>query len=141
VIDARRRQGELAGAALAGMDVRAAFSGGMCVFAYYSRLPYLVEMTGLTQYSLARRKLAARGQVGHEKTPDASWLTENRIHLIFQRAFPPIPETERLRNENEVVFGDLLKATVWLWSDEVMTRLAARPDIWFRPGTGASGRD
>ena len=35
--------------------------GGMCVFGYYSRLPYLVEMTGLTQYSLAKAPLMARG--------------------------------------------------------------------------------
>ena len=33
----------------------------MCMFAYYSRLSYLAEMSGLTQYSLAKQPLASRG--------------------------------------------------------------------------------
>ena len=70
VVELRRRQGEAVGRALAGTDVRAVFEGGMCMFAYYSGLPYLVEMSGLTQYSLAKQPLGERGQPGHEKGVD-----------------------------------------------------------------------
>ena len=114
--------------------MRAVFAGGMCSFAYYSRLPYLAEMTGLTQYSLAKRPLAARGLDGHEKVPDDAWLHENRIHLIFHRSLPPLPAEERVLHDGEVVFDDALKATVWIWSDDVMSRLAARPDVTVRRG-------
>jgi len=86
----RRLQGEMLGRALAGTDARVMFEGGMCAFGYYSRLPYLVEMTGLTQYSLAKMPLVERGYVGHEKTASDAWLTENGIHLVVNHRYPPI---------------------------------------------------
>src|ERR1700730_14547092 len=58
----REGQAKVAAQALAHVPVRAMFEGGMCMFGYYSRLPYLAEMSGLTQYSLAKKPLAARGE-------------------------------------------------------------------------------
>ncbi len=54
----RKTQAEVLASAFRGADVRIGFEGGMLMFAYYSKLPYLAEMTGLTQYSLAKRPIA-----------------------------------------------------------------------------------
>jgi len=102
------------------------------VFGYYSRLPYLVEITGLTQYSLAKRPLGERGPIGHEKTADDAWLRENRIHLVVSQDFPPIARA-RPREHDQVYFGDLARARVVLYDDEVMDALRGRPDVDFVP--------
>lgn len=131
-VEMRKAQAHAAAQALAGAPVRTMFEGGMCMFGYYSRLPYLVEATGLTQYTLARRPLLARGLVGHEKGPDDAWLTENRIHLVFLQAPPPILPGEP-RHANTVHFGGVLRATVWIYEDAVMDRLRGNPDVRFTP--------
>jgi len=133
VIALRRSQGEIVGRELEGSGARVLLGGGMCVFGYYSRLPYLVEMTGLTQYSLARLPLEKRGHVGHEKSADAAWLTKNRIHFVLSQAFPPIPAADRGRRPDEIFFGDAARAQVWVYSDEVMDRLRGRPGVSFLP--------
>jgi hypothetical protein len=107
--------------------------GGLCVLGYYSRLPYLVEMSGLTQYSLARLRVEERGQIGHEKSPDAEWLTENRIHLIISNDVPPVVPAATGRPYNVMYFGRLAKAVIWIYDDEVMDRLRGRPGVWFVP--------
>jgi len=88
----RERQAAEVAAALGDLPVRVAFEGGMCVFGYYSGLPYLAEMTGLTQYSLAKQPLAERADIGHEKSPSRRWFTENRIHLLIKQDLPPLPD-------------------------------------------------
>jgi hypothetical protein len=128
----RQVQARVAAQSLAHLPIRAAFEGGMCVFGYYSRLPYLVEMTGLTQYSLAKRPLAARGHVGHEKVADDEWLTRNRIHLIFSQAPPPVSGSGPIRVD-EIAFGDVLKARIWIYEDAIMDRLRSDPRVKFTP--------
>jgi len=132
LIEARRVQGLVAARALAGLPVRAAFEGGMCVFGYYSRLPYLAEITGLTQYSLAKAPLAARGHVGHEKRAGDEWLTRNGIHFVFSQLPPPISRGGPLRVD-EIAFDDLLKARIWLYDDAIMDRLRNTPGVTFAP--------
>jgi len=129
----RQLQGETLAAALAGTDVRVAFEGGMCSFGYYSGLPYLAEMTGLTQYSLAKRPLAERGVVGHEKAPDAAWFEENRIHLLVKQDLPPLPPLAEPGGGDEIRFGDVARAQILLYSDEVMDPLRDRPGVSFVP--------
>jgi hypothetical protein len=132
IVEARRQQAEAVGRALAGGPARVAFEGGMCVFGYYSGLPYLVEITGLTQYSLAKRPLAERGFIGHEKVADSDWLTENEIHFVVSQALPPVTRRSRLALD-EVYFGDLAKARIHIYSDEVMDALRRVPDVDFVP--------
>ena len=132
VIEARRAQAGAVRAALEGTGARVALEGGMCVFGYYSRLPYLVELTGLTQYSLAKRPLRERGPIGHEKAADDAWLRENRIHLVVSQEFPPVAKPT-LRRHDEVYFGDLARARVVLYSDAVMDALRDRRDVDFVP--------
>jgi len=131
-IEARRMQAEAVRAALEGTPARVAFEGGMCVFGYYSRLPYLVELTGLTQYSLAKRPLSERGPIGHEKTADDDWLRENGIHLLVGQEFPPVARHAQRRHD-ELVFGDLARARIVLYSDAVMDPLRGRPGVDFAP--------
>jgi arabinofuranosyltransferase len=128
----RRDQGRLVGGLLRGTRGRVMFEGGMCSFGYYSGLPYLVEMTGLTQYSLARLPLARRGLVGHEKSPDAAWLDANGVNLIVSKAFPVAAGPGGPRPD-EVYFGSLARARVWRYSDEVMDRLRGQPGVTFVP--------
>jgi hypothetical protein len=129
----RELQGATVAAALAGTEVRAAYEGGMCVFGYYSGLPYLAEATGLTQYSLAKRPLVERGPIGHEKSPDPEWFSENRIHLLFKRDLPPLQRPVDPDAIDEVRFGDVAFARVLHYSDAVMDPLRGRPGITFVP--------
>ena len=127
-----RQRGAIASASLQGAPLRAMFQGGMCVFGYYSALPYLAEMTGLTQYSLAKQPLAERGLVGHEKTADDAWLTAHEIHMIFLRSTPP-PASDGRRRVDLVRFGCNLSAKIWIYSDAIMDRLRNDENVDFVP--------
>jgi hypothetical protein len=131
-IEARHAQAKVAARALAGLPVRAVFEGGMCMFGYYSDLPYLAESYGLTQYSLAKKPLTTRGRVGHEKSVDDQWATENSIHFIFSNALPPVPRSAPQRGD-EIYFGNMLKAKIWIYSDAIMDRLRDNPGVSFVP--------
>ena len=89
-------------------------------------------MSGLTQYSLAKQPLAARGYIGHEKAADARWLTENRIQFVFSQAWPLVPRSEP-RLVDEIYFGDTLKARIWIYVDAIMDPLRSDPDVQFVP--------
>jgi hypothetical protein len=104
----------------------------MCVFGYYSRLPYLVELTGLTQYSLARQPLAARGPIGHEKVADDAWLRRNGVQLVVSQDFPPVAAPAVPRSD-EILFGDLARARIVTWDDALMDALRGRPGVEFVP--------
>jgi arabinofuranosyltransferase len=132
-VEMRHAQGAVAARVLGRAPVRAIFEGGMCMFGYYSGLPYLVEMTGLTQYSLAKMPLTVRGQVGHEKVADARWMTEHGIHFVFAQE-PPSPRSE-LRVD-EIVFDGILKARIWIYVDAIMDPLRSNPDVRFLPIEG-----
>lgn len=132
-VEMRHAQGAVAARILDGAPVRAMFEGGMCMFGYYSGLPYLVEMTGLTQYSLAKMPLAIRGYVGHEKVADARWMTEHGIHFVFVQE-PPLPRSEP--RVDEIVFGGILKARIWTYVDAIMDPLRSNPDVIFVPIEG-----
>jgi hypothetical protein len=128
-IEARRRQAEVIGRALEGVPVKVLVEGGMCSLAYYSGLPYVVEMTGLTHYSLARLPLAERGLVGHEKTPTEAWLDEHEIHLVLSQAFPYVGPPAAGRRHDVVYFSNLAQARIRRYTHAVMDPLLARPGV------------
>jgi hypothetical protein len=132
-IEKRRQQAELVSEALAGTPARVAFEGGMCVFGYFSKLPYLVEFSGLTQYSLAKRPIAERGHIGHEKSADDDWLANNDVHLLVRQEFPPLQLKRNPRMPNEVTIGGSVRARIILYSDAVMDALRGRADVEFTP--------
>ena len=131
-VAAARLHGEAFGAMLDGTPVRAAFEGGLAMFAYYSRLPYLVEMTGLTQYSLAKQPLLGRGRIGHEKSADGRWLTDHHIHLLLFHD-PQLLVADGHRRFDVVRFGTHVTAKIWKYSDAVMDPLRRRGDVDFIP--------
>jgi len=131
-LERRRAQAEAVGRALEGSGARVLLEGGLCAFGYYSGLPYLAEATGLTQYSLAKAPLLARGRVGHEKKASDDWNTANDIHLVMSHEFPPISRPRSPRFDL-VYFGDLAVARIHLYSDPVMDRLRDVPGVSFVP--------
>jgi hypothetical protein len=132
-VELRRGQGQMASRVLGRAPVRAMYEGGMCMFGYYSGLPYLAEMTGLTQYSLAKAPLDARGHVGHEKVASPQWMTDHGIHFIFAQE-PPDPRVGI--RVDEIVFGGILKARIWTYVDTIMDPLRGHPDVRFVPIEG-----
>lgn len=132
-VELRRAQAQVASRALGRAPVRAMYEGGMCMFGYYSGLPYLAEMTGLTQYTLAKTPLDARGHVGHEKVASPQWMTDHGIHFIFAQE-PPNPRTGA--RVDEIVFGGILKARIWTYEDAIMDPLRGQPDVRFVPIEG-----
>ncbi len=50
--------------------------------AYFARYPVAVEVNGLTDRTLARQPLAARGRPGHERKPSFEYLLERRIRFM-----------------------------------------------------------
>jgi hypothetical protein len=132
-VEMRRSQAEAVGRALAGTPARVAFEGGMCVFGYYSRLPYLVEITGLTQYSLAKQPISERGVIGHEKAADTAWLAQNEIHFIVSQVPAPQRRPPGVLKVDEIYFDGLARARVVVYSDRVMDPLRGRPDVDFVP--------
>jgi hypothetical protein len=131
-VAARALQGRTVGAALAGTSARVAYEGGMCAFGYYSGLPWLAEMTGLTHYSLAKLPLEGRGRPGHEKKPTEAWLEEQGVHFVVSQRFPPIPESPN--DAFDVVrFGDTAAARIVRYDDAIMARLREQPGVRFTP--------
>jgi arabinofuranosyltransferase len=127
----RKRQGEAIGRVLAGSDARVAFEGGLCMLAYYSRLPYLAEITGLTHYSLAKRPISQRSFVGHEKAADAQWFSENEIDLLI-RARSPLNDGLP-RKPDEIYFEGVTRATILRWRESLLRPLATRPGVALTP--------
>jgi hypothetical protein len=124
-IAARELQGRTVGAALAGTGARVAFEGGMCAFGYFSRLPWQAEMTGLTQYSLAKLPLDDRGRPGHEKRATDAWLHEQGVHFVVSQRFPPqgpLPDAAL----DLVAFGDVAQARVLRYDEAIMATLRER---------------
>jgi hypothetical protein len=133
VLAMRRQQADVVGRALADAPVRVVFEGGMCVFGYYSGLPYLAEMSGLTQYSLAKLPLERRGWIGHEKRASDAWLAENDIHLIVSQHYPPVPAPADPPPVDLVYFGDTAVARITRYDPAVMEVLGRDPTVSFVP--------
>jgi hypothetical protein len=133
LIEARRRQGEAVGQALAGTPARVAIKGGLLVLAYYSKLPYVVETTGLTQYTLAKRPLAERGVIGHEKSANREWLREHGVQLLVGQKLPPVERPPGPPRSDTLYIGDIAKAEILVYDDAVMDPLRGRPGIEFVP--------
>ncbi|HEX5067256.1 MAG TPA: hypothetical protein VFY49_14140, partial [Myxococcota bacterium] len=131
-VAARALQGRTVGGALAGTNARVAYEGGMCAFGYYSGLPWLAEMTGLTHYSLAKLPLESRGRPGHEKKPTEAWLQQQGVHFVVSQRFPPIPETAS-EPYDLLRFGDTAAARIVRYDDAIMAHLREQPGVRFTP--------
>jgi hypothetical protein len=125
----RAVQGEIAGAVLANLPVKAAFAGGMCVFGYHSKLPYLVEPNGLTNMELARAPLSQRGAImGHEKGPSLATLRQMGVTLMFQKSDVPPGAPAH----DQLFFGDRLVAELLRYDRALMSSLESSPQVRFK---------
>ncbi len=122
----KRRQGEALGAALEGLETTLLLEGGLCMLAYYSELPSLIEGVGLTDYTIARAPLTSRGRPGHEKAPSPHYLDERAVSLIVLHATPP-------RTPTQVRIGDDLVLHVRRYDPGLMEALAARDGVEIVP--------
>ena len=131
VVAQRRAQAQAAQEVFQGLPVRAAFGGGMCMFAYYSGLPYLVEPNGLTQYWIAEQPLPTRGpKVGHEKLVSREQLLAHGVSLIFHHDHPPLQD--RSPGLNRLIIDDALMVEMLTYDDALMDKLRATGRVRFR---------
>ncbi len=133
VVEAREYQARTVAESLAGSPVRVAIAGGMLAFGYYSKLPYVVELTGLTQYSLAKSPISERGRIGHEKSADDTWLREHGVHLLVSHEFPPVNPPPRPHRYDDLYFGSAVRARIVSFSVPVMNALRRDPAVTFTP--------
>jgi hypothetical protein len=135
LIEARRIQAELVRKTATSPDIRVAFEYGMCVFGYYSKLPYLVEVSGLTQYSLAKSPKMSRGHIGHEINASNEWLKKNDIHLKMFQLLPKdvAKKPQEQKYFNEIYFGNKVKGEILFYVDEIMDCMRDNPDVAFVP--------
>ncbi|GAB4146558.1 MAG: hypothetical protein Fur0037_14640 [Planctomycetota bacterium] len=129
---ALRASGAAFRAALEGSDARVAFSGTQAMLVYEARFAYALEAaTGLTDRYLARRPLARRGPIGHEKNlriddpRDRAYLLEKRVQFLLERY--PLPDSFAYRRAR--LFGT--DVTIVTYDREVMRRLSGRPGAEF----------
>lgn len=125
VIEMRKAQAAVAKDVFARTPVRAGFGGGMCMFAYFSGLPDLVEPNGLTQYWIAEEGRDVLGRIGH-KGVSKDWLRAHGVRLIFHNDTPPVPPSERF---DEMVVAGMLRIEVLSYDEGLMDALAADPRV------------
>jgi hypothetical protein len=131
IVGERRAQAQAAQEVFQGLPVRAAFGGGMCMFAYYSELPYLVEPNGLTQYWIAEQPLPTRGpKVGHEKLVSREQLLAHGVSLIFHHDRPPLQEPSP--GLNQLIIDDALLVEMLTYDEALMDKLRATGRVRFR---------
>jgi hypothetical protein len=130
LIELRRRQGEALGRALRGLPATVLIEGGMCVLAYYSHLPALIEGSGLTDHELARQPRDLEGRIGHDKGPTKAFLQRRRVQLRAITAMPAHPESNLIELE-----GGVLYLRIFLYDEPLMEALARRPAVRFVPAS------
>ena len=102
------------------------------MLAYYSRLPYLVEYSGLTQYSVAKKRVEERGRVGHEKAVNKEWMTAHDVQMYLFLDKEPLVKNGA-RRYDYARLGGRLTALIWIYKDEVVDAFRNQPDIDFVP--------
>lgn len=128
VIEMRKAQGTLAKEVFARHRFRASFGGGMCVFAYYSGLPDLVEPNGLTQYWIAEEGEDVLGRIGH-KGVTREQLRAHGVRLVFHQDMPPLPLSERF---DDLVVAGMMRVEILSYDDALMEALATDPRVRFK---------
>jgi hypothetical protein len=127
VLRSLRHQGEVLHRLATASGARIALPPGRTMVAYFGRLPYAVEGSGLADAEIARAPIAARGRPGHEKGPDDDYLRRHRVPLVLlwgaHRA-ASLPVYERLRA------GDVYLRIVY-WDAAVLAALRALPGVEF----------
>jgi hypothetical protein len=122
-----RSNGEVLRKYFAGLPVCVGFFGTEARLVYYAKPAVAIECdAGLTDRWIARRPLAERGRVGHEKKPTADYLIYKRkVHFVFH---PLLDEAVRLDAAIPPwpIWFDDVSARVVHWDSAVMAALRER---------------
>ncbi len=81
-VTARRMHGARIAACFDSTDASFLVLSAQAGLAYFARYPVAVEVNGLTDRTLARQPITARGRPGHERKPTTEYLRERRIHFM-----------------------------------------------------------
>ncbi len=127
-----RNRGEFLHRVLGDRPVRVVYTNSLAMLGYYSRLPYLVESSGLTQYSMAKKQVAERGRVGHEKAVNKDWMTAHDVQMYLFLDKEPLVKNGA-RRYDYARLGGRLTALIWIYKDEVVDAFRNQPDIDFVP--------
>jgi arabinofuranosyltransferase len=103
-------------------------TSGIGMVGYYSRLP-VIDLLGLTDATVARRTLAARGRPGHEKRADDDYLARRAVRIV-RRA----PRPERFADVARLRLPDVGGKPWYLfrYDRDLMREVRARaPEIGF----------
>lgn len=133
---------------LEGQEPVLAVGGAAAVVAYYSGWPTVIELNGLTDRTIARRRLSSRGRVGHEKLIPLTdpYLLERGVHFVcvpFFNDFPAVRDRvpEDLRHLTFVPGAVLpgqdkpleIKLTMLTYDRRIMDPLVGAKDVRFQP--------
>lgn len=88
LMDLRIAQGQALGAALHGVPAPLLIEGGLCVLAWASGLPTIIEANGLTDRTIARQPIAERSLAGHEKHPTEAYLDSRHVSAVVLHGQP-----------------------------------------------------
>lgn len=127
------RSGRTLNQLFSGLPVRVAFFGGEARLMYYADPSLAIESSaGLTDAWIARRPLAARGRVGHEKAATAEYLLARRVHLYFAPIGRRLTGLQRRIPLVQIDLGGV-RGRVVTWDpplmDELRRRGARFPDL------------
>jgi hypothetical protein len=104
--------------------------GGQVALAYYARPKIAVEITGLTDRTIAHTKVEQRGRPGHEKTIEASYVYSKPIHLRFHygRQWSKTSAYARL---SILLPNDTIQGEILVYDREVMESLRSCRNLRF----------
>jgi hypothetical protein len=95
VVRGLRHQADVLHRLCTGTSLRVVLPAGRSMVGYFSRIPYAVESTGLTDAEIARLPITKRGRPGHEKGPTDELLARRQVPLVLlwgaHRAAPLAP--------------------------------------------------
>jgi arabinofuranosyltransferase len=115
-----RQQGELLQRMCTGTGARVLIPAGRAMVAYFGRLPYALEGTGLTDAEIAHQPITARGRPGHEKGASEEMLARRHVSLVLLWG---AHRAVGLQPYEQVRFGDVYLRMVY-YDAPVMNALA-----------------
>ncbi|MBI5837545.1 MAG: hypothetical protein HZB25_09895 [Candidatus Eisenbacteria bacterium] len=110
-----------------GLPVRVAFLGSEARLVYYARPAVAIEsQTGLTDRTIARLPLRARGRIGHEKTAPLDYLIEQRrCQFVFHPQAARELKLDEALPTLDILFDDV-RGRVLRWDPPLMEQLRRR---------------
>jgi hypothetical protein len=128
VVALRRSQGELLEKAFRDVPARFVMNGGLCMLAYYSDLPFVMEPNGLTDRGVAHQPLDERRQIGHEKHPSDEYLRARRVNFKIT----PWPMDRPTSFDQVFLGGGLVVLETMIYDEPTMNALTRTGLAQFR---------